>query len=84
MRLLIVGAGGVGAAAASLARRRGFLEHVTLADLDEHRAAGAVGRLGDGRLHAAQVDASDEAQVAALIDAVDADAVLNATDPRFN
>jgi saccharopine dehydrogenase (NAD+, L-lysine-forming) len=84
MRLLIVGAGGVGAAAASLARRRGFLEHVTLADLDEHRAAAAVARLGDARLHAAQVDASDEAQVAALIDAVDADAVLNATDPRFN
>jgi saccharopine dehydrogenase-like NADP-dependent oxidoreductase len=85
MRVLIVGAGGVGAAVAAIARRRAFIEQLTLADVDERRAAGVAARMGDDRRFAsARVDASDEAQLAELIDAVDADAVLNATDPRFN
>jgi saccharopine dehydrogenase (NAD+, L-lysine-forming) len=47
MRVLIVGAGGVGAAAAAIARRRSFVEHLTLADVDPARAAAAAGRLRD-------------------------------------
>lgn len=85
MRVLIVGAGGVGAAAAAIARRRPFIEHLTLADLDEKRAAAVVGRLGDDeRFAATRVDASSERQLAELIEATGADAVLNATDPRLN
>lgn len=85
MRVLIVGAGGVGAAAAAIARRRLFIEHLTLADLDEKRAAAVVGRLGDDeRFAATRVDASSERQLAELIEATGADAVLNATDPRLN
>lgn len=85
MRVLIVGAGGVGAAAAAIARRRPFIEHLTLADLDEKRAAAVVGRLGDDeRFAARRVDASSERQLAELIEATGADAVLNATDPRLN
>jgi saccharopine dehydrogenase-like NADP-dependent oxidoreductase len=85
MRVLIVGAGGVGAAAAAIARRRAFLEHVTLADIDPARAQAAVARLGDdGRFAATQVDASDQARLTELIGELRPDAVLNATDPRFN
>ena len=82
MRILIVGTGGVGAAAASVAARRDFFEAMTLADLDPARPAAVVAELGDARFSAAQVDASDRAALAALMR--DADAVLNATDPRFN
>ena len=34
MRILIVGAGGVGAAAAAIARRRDFFEYLLITDLD--------------------------------------------------
>jgi len=85
MRVLIVGAGGVGAAAAAIARRRPFIEHLTLADIDQVRAQRVAGRLGEGgRFAAAGVDASNAAQVADLITSIGPDAVLNATDPRFN
>src|SRR3954447_20534224 len=81
MQILVVGTGGVGAAVAAVARRRDFFERITFADLDPARPQALVDRLGDDRFAAAQVDASDPASVAAL--ARDADAVLNATDPRF-
>jgi saccharopine dehydrogenase-like NADP-dependent oxidoreductase len=85
MRVLIVGAGGVGAAVAAIARRRAFIEHLTLADVDQRRAATVAARMGDDRRFAsARVDASDEAQLAELIASIAPDAVLNATDPRFN
>jgi saccharopine dehydrogenase-like NADP-dependent oxidoreductase len=38
----------------------------------------------DGHFASAQVDASDETQLAELIASTGPDAVLNATDPRFN
>ncbi|HTO26494.1 MAG TPA: saccharopine dehydrogenase NADP-binding domain-containing protein, partial [Gaiellaceae bacterium] len=84
MKILVVGTGGVGAAAAEVARRRDFFDRVTLADLDVARAQSVVDRLDDGRFEAAHVDASDAASVSALIRDSGADAVLNATDPRFN
>ena len=34
MRILVLGAGGVGAAFAAIARRRDFFDHMVLADLD--------------------------------------------------
>jgi saccharopine dehydrogenase-like NADP-dependent oxidoreductase len=84
VRLLVIGTGGVGAAAAEVARRRSFLDAVTLADVDPARAQAVVSRLDDGRFTAAAVDAADSASVAKLIRDSKADAVLNATDPRFN
>jgi saccharopine dehydrogenase-like NADP-dependent oxidoreductase len=70
MRTLIVGAGGVGAAAAAIARRRPFVEHVTRADVDPARAAAGADRLGDAeRFASAQVDAADQAQLTELIGA---------------
>jgi saccharopine dehydrogenase-like NADP-dependent oxidoreductase len=82
VKILVVGTGGVGAAVGAVARRRDFFERITFADLDPARPEALVDRLDDPRFAAAQVDASDEASVAAL--AREADAVLNATDPRFN
>jgi saccharopine dehydrogenase-like NADP-dependent oxidoreductase len=79
---MVVGTGGVGSAIAAVAQRRGFFERMTFADLDPGRPQALVERLDDARFAAAQVDASDQASVAAL--ARDHDVVLNATDPRFN
>jgi saccharopine dehydrogenase (NAD+, L-lysine forming) len=85
MRILVVGAGGVGAAIASIAERRGFFEHMVLADVDLARAERAVAKLTEGgRFGAAHVDASDAASVASLAREVRADVVVNACDPRLN
>ncbi|MGD9530346.1 MAG: saccharopine dehydrogenase family protein [Pseudonocardia sp.] len=83
MRILVVGAGGVGGAVAAIAARRGFVEHLVLADYDPDRARAVVDRLGDPRLVAARVDAADQAGVEELIAAHRVDALLCATDPRF-
>jgi saccharopine dehydrogenase-like NADP-dependent oxidoreductase len=82
MKVLVVGTGGVGAAVAAVARRRDFFQRMTFADLDPARPEALVARLDDPRFAAAQVDASEQASVAAL--AREADVLLNATDPRFN
>jgi len=83
MRVLLVGAGGVGGAAAAIAVRRDFLERLVVADYDLDRARAVVDRLGDPRLQAIRLDASDEAAVAAALAEHGAAALLNATDPRF-
>jgi saccharopine dehydrogenase (NAD+, L-lysine-forming) len=83
MRVLVVGAGGVGSALAPIAARREFFEHIVFADHDEARARRIVDRYGDGRFSAARVDASDAAAVADLARSSQADAILNAVDPRF-
>ena len=85
MRILVVGAGGVGAAVPAIAQRRGCFEHMAVADIALERARAAVERLGEpDRFSAAQVDASDPAALVALIRETRADAVLNACDPRLN
>jgi saccharopine dehydrogenase-like NADP-dependent oxidoreductase len=83
MRILIVGAGGVGSSAALIAARRDFFEHVVIADYDLERASALVERLGDGRFTAAQVDASDAHAVANLAREHAITHVLNVVDPRF-
>jgi saccharopine dehydrogenase (NAD+, L-lysine-forming) len=85
VRVLVVGTGGVGSAFAGIAQRRERFEHVTLADLDLARPTALVERLGEpNRFAAAAVDASSRSSVVELIRRVRPDAVLNATDPRFN
>jgi saccharopine dehydrogenase (NAD+, L-lysine-forming) len=83
MRILIVGAGGVGSAAARIAARRDFFEHVVIADYDPSRPEGLVAELADARFLAARIDASDAESVAALIREHGVTHVLNAVDPRF-
>ncbi len=80
MRILLVGAGGVGTAFARIAARRPFAELI-VADYDlaraEHAAAAKPG------YRAVQLDARDEAATAALLTEHDCDVLMNATDPRF-
>ena len=83
MRLLILGAGGVGSSACAIIARRTFTEAVVVADYSADRARAVVDRYGDDRFEAAQVDAGDESALVELIAAHRIDAVLNAVDPRF-
>jgi saccharopine dehydrogenase-like NADP-dependent oxidoreductase len=83
MRILIVGAGGVGSAAARIAVRRRFFDALVIADYDPARPEALVAELGDARVTAAQVDASRAESVAELIRAHGVTHVLNAVDPRF-
>ena len=85
MRVLVVGAGGVGAAFASIAQHRPAFERVSLADVSPTRAHDVVAKLGEAdRFSAERVDASDRAALVKLIERLRPDAVLNACDPRFN
>ncbi|GIF22018.1 saccharopine dehydrogenase-like NADP-dependent oxidoreductase [Actinoplanes tereljensis] len=83
MRVLVVGAGGVGSAAAGIACRRDFFTRLVVADFDLSRATRVVDTVGDDRFVAARIDASDAEAVAALCRAHDITHVLNAVDPRF-
>ena len=84
MRILIIGAGGVGSAAAAIARRRDFFDRLVLTDLDHDRAAHAVARLGDPRYRAAALDAANVQAIVDLARIEEADVILNACDPRLN
>ncbi|MEU9876044.1 saccharopine dehydrogenase family protein [Streptomyces phaeochromogenes] len=85
MRVLLVGAGGVGTAITRIAARRSFYEHMVVADYDPARAESAVAALGEDerRFTAVQLDASDTAGVRAALAEHRCDVLLNATDPRF-
>jgi saccharopine dehydrogenase-like NADP-dependent oxidoreductase len=78
MRILLVGAGGVGSAIAAIAARREFAELV-VADYDLARAR----RAAADRSPAIRLDARDGGAVAEAITAHGCDVLLNATDPRF-
>jgi saccharopine dehydrogenase (NAD+, L-lysine forming) len=80
MRILLVGAGGVGRALARIAARRPFAELV-IADYDLARAQrAAAAREG---YEAVQLDARDERAAAELLTQRRCDVLMNATDPRF-
>jgi saccharopine dehydrogenase (NAD+, L-lysine-forming) len=80
MRILLVGAGGVGTAFARIAARRPFAELV-IADYDLARAQrAAAAREG---YEAVQLDARDEQAVAELLARHRCNVLMNATDPRF-
>jgi saccharopine dehydrogenase-like NADP-dependent oxidoreductase len=83
MRILVIGAGGVGSSAALIAVRRDFFESWLIADHDLERATALADRLADPRFSAARVDASDPEAVAALCREHGITHVLNAVDPRF-
>ncbi len=84
MRVLVVGAGGVGSAVAGIAARRPFFEAMVVADYDVGRAERAVTKVStDSRFEAAAIDASSADAVAALVREHGITHVLNAVDPRF-
>ncbi len=81
MRILLVGAGGVGAAFAAIAARRTFYDAIVVADYNVASAERAASY--DDRFSAAQVDASSADSVAALCRKHGITHVMNAVDPRF-
>jgi saccharopine dehydrogenase-like NADP-dependent oxidoreductase len=87
MRILLIGAGGVGGAVVPIAARRSFFDRMVVADYDIARAervVAGVGRSGrESRFVAIRVDASDSDEVAALCREHQISHVLNAVDPRF-
>jgi saccharopine dehydrogenase-like NADP-dependent oxidoreductase len=84
VRILVLGAGGVGSSVVSIAARRDFFEAVVVADYDRSRAERAVAGFGaDGRFSALRIDASSASDVAEAIRANRITHVLNAVDPRF-
>ena len=87
MRVLVVGAGGVGSAFVAIASKRAAYHHITVADIDIAKAQASVAIAtdsGDGRIAAAHIDATSEESVTELARQVQADVILNACDPRFN
>src|SRR5918998_2404761 len=82
MRIVLIGAGGVGDAFARIAARRRFFDALVVADYDRARAERTVAAVADERFCAAQVDASNPDSVAALV-RTHGTHVMNAVDPRF-
>ena len=82
MRVLLVGAGGVGTAIARIAARYDAFEHIVVADRDAARAERAAQSASD-RFTATALDASDDKAVAELLKAERCDVLVNAVDPRF-
>src|SRR6478609_4367814 len=83
MRVLLVGAGGVGGSIALIAARRTVFELMVVADFDADRAATVAAAATDPRFISARVDATDEGAVTALLKKYRCDVLMNATDPRF-
>ena len=84
MRLLVVGAGGVGSSIVSIAARREVFEHIVVADVDLSRAQRAAARVSSPHVVGTRVDASDRLDLVELATSTKADVIVNACDPRFN
>ncbi|HEX4058687.1 MAG TPA: saccharopine dehydrogenase C-terminal domain-containing protein [Galbitalea sp.] len=89
MRILLVGAGGVGDAIAKIAARRDFFEALVVSDYDQSRAERTIAWIEakhgpqNGRFVAAKIDASDTDNVAAVAKEHGATHVMNAVEPKF-
>ncbi|HMM82605.1 MAG TPA: saccharopine dehydrogenase C-terminal domain-containing protein [Terrimesophilobacter sp.] len=89
MRILLVGAGGVGNAIAKIAARRSFFELLVVSDYDLARAEATVAWVAEkhpgvaGRFVAAKIDASNPDDVAAVAKEHGATHVMNAVEPKF-
>ncbi|MCV7355414.1 saccharopine dehydrogenase family protein [Mycolicibacterium fluoranthenivorans] len=83
MRILLVGAGGVGSAFCAIAARRDFFERIVVCDYDEVQARRVAHEIGDDRFIGARVDASSSEAIAHLVREHGITHVMNAVDPRF-
>ncbi|MHA3018883.1 saccharopine dehydrogenase family protein [Mycobacterium sp. BMJ-28] len=83
MRILLVGAGGVGSAFCSIAARRDFFERIVVCDYDEAQACRVADGVGDDRFTGVRVDAGSAAAIADLVRRHGITHVMNAVDPRF-
>ena len=88
MKLLIIGAGGVGTSVAHIIKRAGsggdWAEKVVLSDYNLKRAEEVAAQLAEDRFVAEKIDASDAAGIAAVIQKHGVGFVMNAVEPAFN
>ena len=89
MRILLVGAGGVGDAIAKIAARRSFFDAIIVSDYDLSRAERTIAWIAAkhpeqaAKYIAAKIDASDPESVAAVAREHQATHVMNAVEPKF-
>jgi saccharopine dehydrogenase-like NADP-dependent oxidoreductase len=90
MRILLVGAGGVGDSIAKIAARRSFFDSIIVTDYDKSRAERTIewirAKHGDevaSRFVADQIDASNPDVVAEVARKHSATHVMNAVEPKF-
>ncbi|MEY2694821.1 MAG: hypothetical protein RLZZ72_77 [Actinomycetota bacterium] len=90
MRILLVGAGGVGDAIVKIAANRNFFEKIVVSDYDLSRAERSVAWVASNRdasvaakFVADKVDASDSANIAELARKHQITHVMNAVEPKF-
>ena len=90
MRILLIGAGGVGDAIVKIAAERNFFEKVIVSDYALERAQRTVDWVSQwhpeevaAKFEAAQIDASDSAKVTALAKEHQATHIVNAVEPKF-
>jgi saccharopine dehydrogenase-like NADP-dependent oxidoreductase len=90
MRILLIGAGGVGDAIAKVASERSFYELFVVSDFDLARAEHTIewirNRHGDevaARFDAAKIDASSASSVVELCRAYEITHLINAVEPKF-
>ncbi|MGI6737083.1 MAG: saccharopine dehydrogenase C-terminal domain-containing protein [Anaerovoracaceae bacterium] len=89
MKILIIGAGGVGTSAAKIIQLQGkdadWAEKVVVSDYDETRAKKVAEEIcGGGKFVAAKVNARDADNIKALIKEHGITWVMNAVEPEFN
>ena len=90
MRVLLIGAGGVGDAIAKIAARRNFYELIVVSDFDESRAERTIAAIAAkqgpeavARFVSEQIDASDPYAVESLAREHRVTHVMNAVEPKF-
>ena len=88
MKLLIIGAGGVGTSVAMIIKRAGkegaWAEKVVVSDYNAARAETGVKRIGDPRFVAEAINARDPKSIGAVIQKHGITFVMNAVEPAFN
>ncbi|MGB7876300.1 MAG: saccharopine dehydrogenase C-terminal domain-containing protein [Anaerolineales bacterium] len=85
MKVLVVGAGGVGEAIARMAKSRAWVEQMVLADFNLERAKEVQAKLEDEKRFPVEfIDASQQEMVEELARKYGVDLVMNAVDPVYN
>ena len=88
MKLLIIGAGGVGTSAAQIIKRAGdegdWAKKIVISDYNLERAEEVVAQLGQDRFVAEKIDARSAESITEVIKKHEIEFVMNAVEPIFN
>lgn len=88
MKILVVGTGGVGEAAARIARKRDpdgkWLDLMVLTDYSQERLDQISAQFPDPRFPTERIDARDKESVKSIVKQYQIDLLYNACDPSFN